>query len=658
MRGTDAPLGWVEANQAYLVAALNVLRRRMLGGDDGDGNGGNVDGLAGLEELEDRCAAARAEMPAPPVLDDIATSFDLSDFERDVLLMCAGVELDSAFAGACATAHGDPARRYVTFGLALATLPEAHWSALTPSSPLRRWHLADLVHPEVPTTSPLRVDERVLHALAGMSCLDARLTPLVRPVHLPPALPAALGDAVGRLTSLWSAQGSRPHALLYGPQRSHLLAVAATACAAGGLRPLRVRAADLPTAAAERELLSRLLEREAALGGVAWLIDLADADGSAASTAFDLATATDSPTVLIAREPLAGPDGHLPSIGVPTLAAPEARALWTRELGPRADHLDGWLDRVVGQFDLGLDAIRAAALAVPPEAPDAVAGPLLWEACAAQARPALDALTQRVPPRAGWDDLVLPAPQEEVLRQLSAHVRHRLRVLGDWGFGDRGGRGLGTNALFAGPSGTGKTLAAEVLAHSLSLDLYRIDLSQVVSKYIGETEKNLRSVFDAAEAGGAVLLFDEADALFGRRSEVKDSHDRYANIEVSYLLQRMETYRGLAILTTNLKDAIDPAFLRRLRFVVHFPFPGEELRAAIWQRAFPPSTPLKDLAFDRLAALTVTGGSIANIALSAAFLAAEDGSPVRMRHILAAARTEYAKLERPLTDAEVSGWTD
>ncbi|MFF5004167.1 ATP-binding protein [Streptomyces phaeochromogenes] len=649
--GTAAPTGWVEANQGYLVAALDVLRQRMLADDD--------DPLARLKELEDKCAAAREEMPAPPVLDDIAKSFDLSDFERDVLLMCAGVELDSAFAGACATAQGEPARPYVTFGLALATLPEAHWSALAPGSPLRRWHLTEVVHPEVPTTSPLRIDERVLHAVAGVSCLDTRLTPLVRPVHLPRSLPAALGDAAGRLASLWSDQSSRPHALLHGPQRSHLLAVAATACAAAGLRPLRVRAADLPTGPAERELLSRLLERETVLGGVAWLIDLDDAGQSASvsSTALDLAAATDSPTVLIAREPITGPDERLPTIDVPALAASEARALWTQELGSGADRLDGWLDRVVGQFDLTLDAIRAAALAVPAQTPAALAGPLLWEACAAQARPALDALTQRIPPRAGWDDLVLPAAQDRVLRQLSTHVRHRLRVLGDWGFGDRGGRGLATNALFAGPSGTGKTLAAEVLAHDLHLDLYRVDLSQVVSKYIGETEKNLRSVFDAAEAGGVVLLFDEADALFGKRSEVKDSHDRYANIEVSYLLQRMETYRGLAILTTNLKDSLDPAFLRRLRFVVHFPFPNEALRAQIWRRAFPAATPLEDLAPERLAGLTVTGGSIANIALSAAFLAAAEDAPVRMVHILAAARAEYAKLERPLTDAEVKGWS-
>jgi SpoVK/Ycf46/Vps4 family AAA+-type ATPase len=261
-----------------------------------------------------------------------------------------------------------------------------------------------------------------------------------------------------------------------------------------------------------------------------------------------------------------------------------------------------------------------------------------------------------VEPQARWVDIVLPDPQLGTLRQIAVHVRHRLRVQEEWGFAARSSRGLGTAALFVGPSGTGKTLAAEVLAHELELDLFRIDLSQVVSKYIGETEKNLRAVFDAAERGGAVLLFDEADALFGKRSEVKDSHDRYANIEVSYLLQRMEAYRGLAILTTNLKAALDQAFWRRLRFVVQFPFPDVAQRTEIWRRAFPRAAPTEGLDPRQLAGLTVSGGTIANIALLAAYLAAEAGEPIRMGHVRAAARTEYAKLERPLTDAEVRGW--
>ena len=222
-------------------------------------------------------------------------------------------------------------------------------------------------------------------------------------------------------------------------------------------------------------------------------------------------------------------------------------------------------------------------------------GKALWDACRMQARPRLDDLAQRIEPAASWDDLVLPEQQLETLREIAVHVRQRATVYETWGFATKGARGLGISALFSGVSGTGKTMAAEVLANELRLDLYRIDLSAVVSKYIGETEKNLRRVFDAAEEGGAILLFDEADALFGKRSEVKDSHDRYANIEVSYLLQRMEAYRGLAILTTNLKGALDTAFLRRIRFIVHFPFPDAAQRADIWRRIFPRQTPTENL---------------------------------------------------------------
>jgi SpoVK/Ycf46/Vps4 family AAA+-type ATPase len=268
----------------------------------------------------------------------------------------------------------------------------------------------------------------------------------------------------------------------------------------------------------------------------------------------------------------------------------------------------------------------------------------------------MEGLAQRIAATTSWSDLVLPEPQVRLLRDIALNVRQRHRVYEEWGFAAKGARGLGISALFAGASGTGKTMAAEVLAGELRLDLYRIDLASVVSKYIGETEKNLKRLFDAAEGSGAILLFDEADALFGKRSEVKDSHDRYANIEISYLLQRMEDYRGLAILTTNLKSALDPAFLRRLRFIVQFPFPDAEQRAAIWRGIFPARTPTTGVDSGRLAQLSVAGGHIRNIALAGAFLAADRGERVGMGHLAEAARAEYTKLERQLSDAETRGW--
>jgi SpoVK/Ycf46/Vps4 family AAA+-type ATPase len=231
-----------------------------------------------------------------------------------------------------------------------------------------------------------------------------------------------------------------------------------------------------------------------------------------------------------------------------------------------------------------------------------------------------------------------------------------MKVYETWGFAAKGRRGLGVSALFTGGSGTGKTMAAEVLAGELRLDLYRIDLSAVVSKYIGETEKNLKQIFDTAEDGGVLLLFDEADALFGKRSEVRDSHDRYANIEVGYLLQRLEAYQGLAILTTNLKSSMDTAFQRRLRFIVNFPFPDAGLREAIWKSVFPAATPTRDLDYRKLAQLNASGGNIRNIALNAAFFSAQSGKPLDMASIAAAAKLEAQKIERPLSDAELRGW--
>ncbi|MBL0011649.1 MAG: ATP-binding protein [Nitrosomonas sp.] len=269
----------------------------------------------------------------------------------------------------------------------------------------------------------------------------------------------------------------------------------------------------------------------------------------------------------------------------------------------------------------------------------------------------MEQLATRIAAKAEWEQLVLPPEQKALLRQITDQVAQRNRVYDTWGFREKMNRGLGINALFAGESGTGKTMAAEVIANELQLDLFRIDLSAVVNKYIGETEKNLRKLFDAAEDSGAILFFDEADALFGKRSEVKDSHDRYANIEINYLLQRMESYRGLAILATNMKSALDKAFMRRLRFIVDFPIPGIEERKEIWRKVFPPDTPVDQvLDYQRLAALNMTGGSIQNVALNAAFLAAQDGGRVTMPLVLNAARTELRKWSVPRKNRIFAGW--
>jgi hypothetical protein len=676
----SAAVDWREANQRHLVAALDLVRdalvrhaaRRAAGAAEA---GAASPGTADPERLR-RLGDAAAAMPAPPALQVVCERFGLSPFERDVLLLGAGVELDSAFAAACAAAQGD-GRRQPTFSLALAALPEAHWSALTPAGPLRFWRLIEVGSGDGLTSSPLRIDERVLHFLAGVETVEDRLSGLIKPLASEIGAdrdgsgPGADGgadlvasqQALGRsIAAAWSAAAGRsalPVVQLCGADAAGQRAVALAACRRLGLRLHGLAAASLPGAAAELEGLIRLWERESALAGSALLLDAAELDPGDAAREGVVARLVEElrgPLLVALRERRPARQRPVLAFDVPAPSWAEQRALWQAALGGAAAAMNGELDAILSQFDLGAAAIRSAA--AQASGTDAAASPALWDACRAQSRPRLDSLAQRLEPTAGWEDLVLPAAQRRTLAEIAVHARHRRQVHEDWGFAARGRRGLGISALFAGPSGTGKTMAAEVLAGELRLDLYRIDLSSVVSKYIGETEKNLRRVFDAAEEGGAILLFDEADALFGKRSEIKDSHDRYANIEVSYLLQRMEAYRGLAILTSNFKEALDTAFLRRLRFSVQFPFPDAAQRAEIWRRVFPLQAPTEKLDPDKLSRLAVAGGSIRNIALAAAFLAADDGTPVRMAHLLRAARGELAKLERPFAEAEVRGWVE
>jgi SpoVK/Ycf46/Vps4 family AAA+-type ATPase len=278
----------------------------------------------------------------------------------------------------------------------------------------------------------------------------------------------------------------------------------------------------------------------------------------------------------------------------------------------------------------------------------------LFAGARAQSGDSLAALAHRIEPRYGWKDLVLPLDSITQLHEICQRVAHRHRVLGEWGFDRKLSLGKGVNALFAGPPGTGKTMAAEIIANELELDLYRIDLAGVVSKYIGETEKNLDRVFSAAEDANAILFFDEADALFGKRSEVRDSHDRYANLEISYLLQKMEEHEGVAILATNLRQNLDDAFMRRVAFTVHFPFPDESSRRRIWEQIWPPETPLADdVNFDAMARrFRLSGGNIKNIALASAFLAAEDGARVTMAHLQQATRREHQKMGKTLIEPE------
>jgi len=591
---------WTDRNQRLLVAELDRVHV-VLGGEAIDGEG---------PDPETRLA-------------QVVSVFELSAFERDLLLWCAGAELDERFTAP-------------TFGAALSLLPGAHWDAMATTAPLRRWRLLELGSGGGLIGRPLRIDERVLHHLVGVVCLDARLDGLVRtmpeaPGRLTPAQQVVAGDLAQRL----SARGSRQVACVFGAGEETRARVAGHAAAALDLAPLHVPADRLPPVGPENAALALLVRRETALLGAIPFVTMDPDTPHRTVTAF--VDELGCSAIVSAVAPMRADF----SCAVPSPTVEEQTQLWEQLAGPFTE-----FDRITSTFRLQVEQIEAVAAQMPDD---------LHDACRRLSRGGIESLGELIEPLAGWDDLVLPEFSMEMLRDIASQVRHRTLVYEGWGMAASCGRGLGVTALFTGESGTGKTLAAEVLAASLDLDLYRIDLASVVSKYIGETEKNLKRVFDAADASGAVLLFDEADAIFGKRSEVRDSHDRYANLEISYLLQRMETYRGLAILTTNLKSALDRAFLRRLRFVVPFPFPDAAARARIWRLMFPPKVPVSNLDWERLGRMQLSGGNIRTIALGAAFLAASAAEPVSMTHVLTAARREYVKLEKPLTEAELGG---
>ena len=626
------------------------------------------------EQIAEAAAAmdAAAATDPPPALHILAQRFGLSRFERDALLLCAAMELDTGAASLCNLAQGGANRPYPTFALAMTLFDEPVWEAISPERPLRYWRLVEINQPGAQplTTSALRADERIVNYLKGLNYLEDRLAPLLVPIApaggaitLPSSQQGAVETILRRLEQTKQAQ-RLPVIQLPGSDSGSKQLIAWHVANALGLHLYRLPAEWLPANAAELETLARFLNRESILLPVAFYLDASEVDrpagespdGNRSNVLHRFLSRVSCLFFLDTRDvrQLSAHESLTLDVGKPTRA--EQQAAWHQALGDAAADSPALL---AGQFNLGVAEIHRLAETVVNAAPAVVANDArtqherLWDGCLASTRPRLDELAQRLDAKATWDDLVLPPQEEKLLHQIAAQVSQRAKVYEAWGFGQKMNRGLGISALFAGDSGTGKTMAAEVIANELRLNLYRIDLSAVVSKYIGETEKNLRRLFDAAEDGGAILFFDEADALFGKRSEVRDSHDRYANIEINYLLQRLEAYRGLAILATNMKNALDGAFTRRLRFIVNFPFPGLAERRDIWQKVFPPQTLTKGLDFDRLARLNLTGGNIHNVALNAAFLAAKANRPVTMPLLFEAARAEFGKLERPVSEADL-----
>jgi SpoVK/Ycf46/Vps4 family AAA+-type ATPase len=648
---------------------------------------------------------AAASKPPLPDWDRIAAdepawawlrgTYQLSDLELDVVLIALGPEMDLRYERLYGYLQDDVTRRRPTVNLALDLLTGTAEERLSargafgPDAPLLRHRVLALA-PDPRAVSPpllahlILLDGQIVDVLLRQPGLDRRLASCCRLLTpsrdgIPYVLPAGLRRSLlGMVEAAWG--GRRPLRLHFHGPRGAGKRRAAESLAAELAAPLLVVDADrLPLADETLLDVLALVFREVSLHGALLYLDNVDTlrpeQRSFCRQALAQRLAEHEGVAILAGARAWTPMGPEPLGVLEVLFAPvDASArhgLWERALARhRASAAPADLDALAGRFRFGpgqiedavLTAITAARRRIAADGQDAAddTSPQptreeLFAAARGQTGHELAALTRKLEPASGWDDIVLPADTLAQLHELCDRVAHRQRVMGDWGFDRKLSRGKGISALFAGPPGTGKTMAAEVIARELGLDLFKINLSTVISKYIGETEKNLERVFEAATNADAILLFDEADALFGKRSEVRDSHDRYANIEIAYLLERMEQYDGLAILATNLRQHLDDAFTRRLQFVVEFPFPDETERRRIWQVCFPAEAP-RDPAIDleRLAReFRLSGGNIKNIVLAAAFLAAAERAPISMRHLLHATRREHQKMGRVLSEAEL-----
>ncbi len=628
-------------------------------------------------------------------LSELLRRFRLEHFDADLLLLALAPEIDLRYERVFAYLQDDVTRKRPTVELALNLLCASAEDKLERRS--RLWRDAplireDLIHliPDPNQVEPpflaqyLRLDDQVLKLLLGDSSLDSRLAPFCELIHPVPnwdeaPLGAETNAALAVLVE--QASASRSALRLYFQGRSGTGKRQAADAVAGHLGvPLLTVAADRLLGAPGGHSLLKLLFRETQSHRAVLYIHALDGAASPDGTAKSAPNARlpellagvsrhDGITILAGQgpwRPQAGATFGVKALTFSVLGFNESTACWKGELEQRGVAVEPEaLHLLASRFRLSSGQIRNAAAAslinsqwTRASIPDKTIAPVpalddLCSAARAQCGHDLGRLTAKVQPNYTWDDIILPPDQMAHLQEICAQAEYRGVVYGEWGFDRKLSLGKGLNILFVGPPGTGKTMAAEVIAYALQLDLYRIDLSQVVSKYIGESEKNLDRIFTAAENSNAILFFDEADALFGKRSEVRDSHDRYANIEISYLLQKMEEYQGISVLATNLRQNLDDAFLRRIQAVVEFPFPDAEYRRRIWTSVFPSEAPLhQDIDFKLLAQeVQLAGGNIKNMALAAAFYAAGDGGSIRMDHLIQAAHREHQKIGRSWNEA-------
>ncbi|MGH3943124.1 MAG: ATP-binding protein [Pseudonocardiaceae bacterium] len=661
----DKPVGfpaWVVAQPAIEVPENAVEQWEQLGA-----------------EIAERVAGSVREGVYLRLL-ALAELFELASFDVDVVVMCLAPEIDRRYERLYGYLHDDITRRAPTVDLILtlrcADLESklAARTRFTPQAPLIRHHLVALTEDSVPCSllgKNVRLDPRVVRFLLEDDQPDDRLRRFVR-IVVPEnsfddlVFPAQFSTRLAQL-----AEHAGDDLVLYcqGPHGVGKQAAAVACCQYWGVVLLVVNTQRLLNCPAEEFVtLVGLIDREARLLGAAVMywenVDVLLADEQQMTLLLATLAAYPRPAFLggdTIWEPADAPDAmSFVRLEFPTPGYAERVQLWNTALdGLGGSELD--LGTLAGKFRLSGGQIRAAAatarhraVARAPGAP-AVTQDDLTTACRLQSNRKLAALAQHITPHYTWDDIVLPADRMEQLREISNQVRYRAMVYEDWGFQRKVAGGRGLCVLFAGPPGTGKTMAADVLANDLGLDLYKIDLSTVVSKFIGETEKNLARIFAEAASSNAILFFDEADALFGKRTQVRDAHDRYANLEISYLLQKMEEHEGVVILATNLRKNMDEAFIRRLHVTIDFPVPDVEDRLRIWTQIWPAEAPREaDLDLGLLARqIDLSGGNIRNIAVSGAFLAAADGGTVTMAHLRRATQREYHKMGKVLTAGDL-----
>ncbi|MBP2324824.1 hypothetical protein JOF56_005209 [Kibdelosporangium banguiense] len=602
-------------------------------------------GLYLTAEAVDRILAGNPVMPPwnepGPLLGKLAEDFGLTPLDVRFLLIALAPDVDPRFERLYAYLNDDMTRRRATIGLVLDLCGlQAAGAArfrLAPNSPLVSGGLIDILEQDSPALARgLRVPDRVVAYLLGDNELDSSIVDFcrIRTVASDDPVVAKLGAGV--------KAGVR---LLYlrGGERLAVPVLTAAGCPSLVLDPLRLG-----------DALAAVV-REARLRGAGIVLGPVDSLGEKKVLRELVARTSDVPLILYGQrswDPLWGERTPVSRTVEPADAA-QRKAEWGAALAGSA----GEITSEPGPYRLGPEQIqRAASVAAQNAMLDArpISAGDIRAGVRAQNAAGLDKLARRIEPSVGWSDLVLPEQTRDQLAELVVRARHRDHVLGTWRMRPGGGRGRGVTALFAGESGTGKTMSAEVVAAELGMDLYVVDLSTVVDKYVGETEKNLERVFAEAAAVQGVLLFDEADAIFGKRSQVKDAHDRYANLESAFLLQRMESFDGIAVLTTNLRANLDEAFTRRLDVIADFPVPDEANRLALWDRCLGTALPRADdldLAFCA-EKFELTGGSIRACAVTAAYLAADTGCPVGTVELITAIRQEYRKLGRLLLDSE------